>query len=124
MNEGINTKSHGWCSCLIRSHIRCYTFEIVVKIGYPHAGVIAGAAWCKKKLVNAVVRIVDRYTSDAMRLASLICLDPSIEKVVVEIVGLLRLWYLFIRDAGATRVCHMQDIISGNVIEHRAAILR
>jgi len=102
----------------MRSHIRRFAGEIVVEIGDAHASVVTRTVRSKGKLIRAVFRIVDRLTPDAMRFASLICLNPSVEKVVIEIVGLLRFWLFFIRDAGTSGVDHVQYIISGNMVEY------
>lgn len=91
-----NAKPHRWRPCLMHSHVRRFAGEIVIEVGNTHAGVVTGTVRSKGKLINAIFRIVDRLTPDAVRFTSFICLNPSIEKVVIEIVGSLRLWLFFV----------------------------
>jgi len=102
----------------MRSHIRRFAGEIVIEVGDTHTGVVTGTVRSKGELIVAVVGVVDRYTPDAVRLTSLVCLNPSVEKVVIEIIGSLRLWLFFIRDAGTSGIDYMQYIISGNMVEY------
>ena len=78
------------------SHVRRFAGEIIIEIGNAHASIVTRTVRGESEVIIAVVRAVDRYPLDAMRLTSLVCLNPSVEKVVIEIIGSLRLWLFFV----------------------------